>query len=122
MDKAGIQSQLQEACLVMEVIGEQAINDLRGWFTQYILEPYQDLFGPGKVESTFENTKRRFAWFKRNIKENAGNFGPESIFPESWQMQELLALDFCRMTKLHLDAILSASYQDIDVSLIIEAM
>ena len=37
-------------------------------------------------------------------------------------MQELLALDFCRMTKLHLDAILSASYQDIDVSLIIEAM
>jgi len=74
------------------------------------------------VESTFENTKRRFAWFKRTIKENAGNFGPESIFQESWQMQELLALDFCRMTKLHLDAILSASYQDIDVSLIIEAM
>ena len=37
-------------------------------------------------------------------------------------MQELLALDFCRMTKLHLDAILSASYQDIDVSLIIEAI
>jgi hypothetical protein len=37
-------------------------------------------------------------------------------------MQELLALDFCRMTKLHLDSILSVSYRDIDVGIIIETM
>jgi hypothetical protein len=84
-----------------------------------VLEPYQDLFGPGKPEATFENTKRRFAWFKRAIKEVANC---ESIFPASWQMQELLALDFCRMTKLHLDGILSVSYRDIDVGIIIETM
>ena len=66
--------------MVMEAIGVQATNDLRTWYTQFLLEPYQELFGPGKVESTFENTKRRFAWFKRLLKENAAN----DIFPESW--------------------------------------
>jgi hypothetical protein len=44
------------------------------------------------------------------------------LFPQDWQMDELKAYEFCRMTKLHLDQILSASFQDIDVQLIIEAM
>ena len=37
-------------------------------------------------------------------------------------MNELIAYEFCRMTKLHLDQILSASFTEIDVQLIIETM
>ena len=53
MSKVGVQAQLQEACFVMDAIGEQAVNDLRNWYTQFVLEPYQDLFGPGNSEGNF---------------------------------------------------------------------
>lgn len=54
----------------MDALGEAAINDLRQWYTQHVLiDPYQNLFGPEKSESSFENTKRRFAWFRRTQKE-----------------------------------------------------
>lgn len=120
MGQGAIKEQLQEACLVMSAIGGQAISDLRTWYSQYFLEPYRELFEPGKQHATFENTKRRFAWYKRTVKESEAQF--EDVFPTSWQMQELNAYEFCRTTKVHLDTILSTSFQDIDVQLIIEAM
>ena len=55
-----------------------------------MLEPYQDLFAPGKPDSNLENTKRRFAWFKRIFKDATS--GPNAvfdIFPSSWQMYQL---------------------------------
>lgn len=42
------------------------------------------MFSPGKTESGFENTKRRFAWFKRTLKEAGENNGILGIFPDSW--------------------------------------
>lgn len=69
MQVNGIKEQLSEACLVMTAIGGQALNDLRSWYTQFFLEPYRELFEPGKPNATFENTKRRFAWYKRTVKE-----------------------------------------------------
>ena len=54
----------------MKAIGGQAENDLRTWYCQFYLEPYRGLFEPGKPDASFENTKRRFAWFKRTMKEN----------------------------------------------------
>ncbi len=72
----------------------------------FFLEPYKELFEPGKPNATFENTKRRFAWFKRTVKE--ANLQFSDLFPANWQMDELIAFEFCRMTKLHLDEILSS--------------
>ncbi len=120
MGQGAIKEQLQEACLVMGAIGGQAISDLRSWHSQQFLQPYRELFEPGKQYAAFENTKRRFAWYKRTVKETGAQF--EDVFPPSWQTQELNAYEFCRTTKVHLDTILSSSFQDIDVQLIIEAM
>ena len=69
MQKGGLKEQLSEACLVMTAIGGQALNDLRSWYCQFFLEPYRELFEPGKPNATFDNTKRRFAWYKRTVKE-----------------------------------------------------
>jgi vacuolar protein sorting-associated protein 53 len=104
----------------MTAIGGQALNDLRSWYCQFFLEPYRELFEPGKPNATFDNTKRRFAWYKRTVKEADSQYS--DLFPEAWQMNELIAYEFCRMTKLHLDQILSASFTEIDVQLIIETM
>jgi hypothetical protein len=54
----------------MDALGESAINDLRQWYTHHVLtEPYSTLFDPSKPEASFENTKRRFAWFRRSMKD-----------------------------------------------------
>jgi hypothetical protein len=111
------------------VIGENAIEGLRNWFCVNQLEPYRELFAPGKPEASFENTKRRFAWFKRTLKEatqgsegGAINGGIFNIFPDVWQMTQLFASEFCRMTREHIDTTLSSGYQTIDIALIISTM
>ena len=78
---------LREACLALDAIGERAVNDLRVWFCQHMLKPYEEHFGPNKPEAGLEHTKRRFAWFKRFLKEaTSGSGGLFEIFPDYWQM------------------------------------
>jgi len=98
------------------------VEGLRSWFCLNQLEPYREIFAPGKSESGFENTKRRFAWFKRTLKEAGENKGILEIFPETWQMTQLFASEFCRMTREHLDEIMQSSHSQIDIALIIQAM
>ncbi len=92
----------------MNAIGGQALNDLRSWYCQFVLDPYKELFEPGKPDATFDKTKRRFAWFKRTSKEAAERY--QDLFPADWQINELIAYEFCRMTKLHIDQILSVQF------------
>jgi hypothetical protein len=85
IDKGSLRDKLQEACTALDAIGEKAVNDLRVWFCTYMLEPYQELFSPSKPDSGLENTKRRFAWFKRTLKEaTQGSQSLFEIFPDSW--------------------------------------
>ena len=85
IDKGSLRDKLQEACTALDAMGEKAVNDLRVWFCTYMLEPYQELFSPLKPDSGLENTKRRFAWFKRTLKEaTTGPQGLFEIFPSSW--------------------------------------
>ncbi len=85
--------------------------------------PYEEPFAPGKPDSSLENTKRRFAWFKRILKEaTAGASATFNIFPDEWQMPQLLAQEFCRVTKVHLDEVLQRTASQCDLRLIIESM
>jgi len=74
-------------------------------FSNFILHPYQEIFEPGKPDSEFENIRRRFSWLKRTLKEYNEKY--ESIFPYHWHMKHMIAMEFCRQTKLHIDEILS---------------
>ena len=107
----------------MDAIGESAVNELRVQFCRQFLQSYEEPFAPGKPDSSLENTRRRFAWFKRILKEaTTGANATFNLFPEEWQMPQLLAQEFCRITKLHLDEILSQSASRLDLRLIIESM
>jgi len=38
---------LYEACYVIDAMGEKAVNEVRNWFCNFILEPYRKLLTPG---------------------------------------------------------------------------
>jgi hypothetical protein len=56
---------------------------------------------PSDDNGSFENTERRFAWLKRKLRDYKNTY--ESIFPESWALEPMLAYEFCKETKLQLD-------------------
>lgn len=36
---------LHDACFAIDAMGENAVNDVKMWFSNYILRPYQEIFG-----------------------------------------------------------------------------
>jgi hypothetical protein len=48
----------------------------------------------GQPDSEFSNSKRRFAWLKRSLKEFEDKY--EHIFPDEWSMKPMIAYEFCR--------------------------
>mmetsp|Transcript_1002 Transcript_1002/g.1801 ORF Transcript_1002/g.1801 Transcript_1002/m.1801 type:complete len:268 (-) Transcript_1002:1305-2108(-) len=111
---------LHEACFAIEAMGEQAMNDIKMNFCNFILAPYNEIFEPGKPDSDFANSKRRFSWLKRVLKNYDESYRP--IFPHHWFMEQIIAKEFSRQTKLHIDEILSLSHLQIDVSILIEVL
>lgn len=96
---------LHDACIAIDAMGENAVNDVKMWFSNFILRAYQEIFEPGKPDSEFENSRRRFSWLKRTLKDYDEKY--IQIFPYHWFMQQMIAKEFCRQTKLHIDEILS---------------
>lgn len=87
-----------------------------------MLESYKEAFriDQENESSKFENTDRRFAWLKRTLKDYSNRF--ESIFPDEWNLKPMLAYEFCKITKLHLDQILSNEHSSIDITVMIKVL
>jgi vacuolar protein sorting-associated protein 53 len=111
---------LHEACYAIDAMGNYAIQDVKMWFCNFILRPYSEIFEPGRPDSEFENTRRRFAWLKRTLKEYEEKY--TGLFLDHWFMEHMIAQEFCRQTKLHIDEILSVKHFEIDVSKLIEIL
>lgn len=88
------EEELNSACYAIDALGPAAVCDVKMWFTNFILRPYQEIFEPGKPDSDFENTRRRFSWLKRTLKEYEEKY--QLIFPEHWCMDQMIAYEFCR--------------------------
>ena len=101
-------------------MGEQAIHDIKMQFSTFILHPYLEIFEPGKPDAEFKNAARRFSWLKRALKEYDEKYS--RIFPDQWYIEQMIAKEFCRQTKLHLNEILSTSHFQIDVSDLIRVL
>jgi hypothetical protein len=65
---------LHDACFAIDAMGENAINDIKMWFSNHILRSYQEIFEPGKPDSEFQNARRRFSWLKRSLKDYEENY------------------------------------------------
>ena len=95
---------LYDACLAINAIGDKAIGEIKTWFTQYKLAPYESMFDP-KAEKPieFKETEKRFDWIKRALKEYDKLY--DEIFPPSWGIKSQLCQEFCRITKLQINEI-----------------
>lgn len=104
---------LYEACLAINAIGDSAIKSLKTWFTQFKLAPYEEIFDPKKENAVeFSDSERRFEWLKRVLKEYNQLY--DNIFPQSWGFKSQICQDFCRITKLHINEMLSSSLDETD--------
>ena len=103
---------LYDACLAINAIGDRAISEIKTWFTQYKLTPYEKMFDP-KIENAieFKDTEKRFDWIKRALKEYDKLY--DDVFPPSWGFKSQLCQEFCRITKLQLNEILMMNVEGI---------
>ena len=115
---------LYDACLAINAIGDKAIGEVKTWFTQYKLEPYEKLFDP-KAEKPieFSETEKRFDWIKRALKEYDKLY--DEVFPPSWGFKSQLCQEFCRITKLQLNEILMMNVEgvkNIEVEVLVKVL
>ena len=103
---------LYDACLAVNAIGDRAIGEIKTWFTQYKLAPYEKMYDP-KIENAieFKDTEKRFDWLKRALKEYDKLY--DEVFPPSWGFKSQLCQEFCRITKLQLNEILMMNVEGI---------
>ena len=103
---------LYDACLAINAIGDRAISEVKTWFTQYKLAPYEKMFDP-KIENAieFKDTEKRFDWIKKALKEYDKLY--DEVFPPSWGFKSQLCQEFCRITKLQLNEILMMNVEGI---------
>ena len=103
---------LYDACLAVNAIGDRAIGEIKTWFTQYKLAPYEKMYDP-KIENAieFKDTEKRFDWLKRALKEYDKLY--DDVFPPSWGFKSQFCQEFCRITKLQLNEILMMNVEGI---------
>lgn len=98
---------LSEGCLVMDALGENlgARGRLVTWYCNTQLREYRALFKASDEAGNLDNIARRYAWFKRLLK----NFDErdEGVFPREWRVDEVLANAFCEGTRDDFKTILS---------------
>ncbi|KAK4704757.1 vacuolar protein sorting-associated protein 53, partial [Phenoliferia sp. Uapishka_3] len=120
VSRAGKNAQLQDACLVVDALGEDAKASLLSWYSLLLLRDYRRIFGSSSEAGQLDNISRRFAWFRRVLKthedENA------IIFPPSWNVGAVLAGGFSEVTGNDLKSVLARSSPSLQVGLLLEAL
>ena len=115
---------LYDACLAINAIGDRAIGEIKTWFTQYKLAPYEKKFDP-KIENAieFKDTEQRFDWINKALKEYDKIY--DEVFPPSWGFKSQLCQEFCRITKLQLNEILMMNVEgvkNIEVEVLVKVL
>ncbi|KAK4054186.1 Vacuolar protein sorting-associated protein 53 [Microbotryomycetes sp. JL201] len=66
--RAGKTSQLTDAALVVDALGDEAKHQLFSWYSLMLLRDYRRIFGANSEAGQLDNISRRFAWFRRILK------------------------------------------------------
>ena len=118
----GNMKSLSDACLVVDALGILARKELLDEFVQLQLVPYEKLFGPDKQHFALDQVERRWAWFKRLLKNVDSKFS--NICPVHWKLPLKLCIEFSERTKSHLILLLTAmeSKDQTDVHALLKAL
>ena len=116
---------LNEACLVMDALGETARQRLVIWYCNTMLREYRQVFRGNDEAGSLDNIGRRYSWFKRMWASYDSEHA--SIFPASWRVNEVLANAFCEGTRDDYKAILEKQTRrtdggSLDVALLLKCL
>eukprot|EP00850_Spirogloea_muscicola_P023182 SM000335S12906 [mRNA] locus=s335:65884:70763:+ [translate_table: standard] len=110
VDSAQQMQQLAEACLVVDALGPAVRDELVQTVCAKELTAYQQIF-EGTEVAKLEKTERRYAWIKRQLRANEDVW---QIFPQAWRVQYLLCMQFSKVTRAQLMAVLDSTKEKLD--------
>ncbi|KAK3809950.1 MAG: Vps53-like protein [Benniella sp.] len=112
--------QLANACLVIDILGDDVRRNLVEWYCQLQLRAYRSIFKPDEEVSALDNTSRRYAWLKRLLKIHDEEHA--HIFPPAWDVSRVLCVEFCQGTRADLSDILAKTASTVEVPLLLQVL
>jgi hypothetical protein len=82
---------------VVDALGGSARRRQMASFCQQQLQPYKRTFLPGSEAAQLDAVERRFAWFRRLLRELDGRFA--EVFPLHWRLEHRLTILFLEQTR-----------------------
>eukprot|EP00898_Chlorokybus_atmophyticus_P008215 jgi/Chlat1/8395/Chrsp80S07907 len=115
-----IRERLAAACQVVDSLEPSVREELVSSICGKELLPYQQIFqGTGDV-TKLDKAERRYSWIKRQLATIEETWS--SIFPANWRMQQLLCMEFCKITRAQMMESLDAQKGNIDVAALLQAL
>ena len=112
--------QLAEACLVVSTLDPKVKRNLIKFLLSRQLAEYSIMFHESEEVAWLDKIDSRYAWLKRHLidfEERMGN-----MFPPDWEVSELIAVEFCDVTKKDLEKIMFKRRMEIDTKLLLHAI
>lgn len=114
---------LNEACLVVNALGPEAVKRQIEAILNEQLIPYRSLpeFQRGGDAASLDQIDRRFRWLKRLLVETDKKFG--DVFPSHWRVSHRLVLRFLSETRTQLLAVLQSGDPEVEnVTILLKAL
>ncbi|GJJ08442.1 hypothetical protein Clacol_002658 [Clathrus columnatus] len=118
--KPRISSVVSNACLVVDVLGEDIRNHIIDHFCTLELKEYRRIFRASDEAGQLDNISRRFAYFKRLIAKYDADFA--RVFPIEWKVGYALCTKWNEITREDLSLALSKVSSKITVSELLDAL
>lgn len=104
----------------MEAVGKDFKKDITSICIKSVLTPYRELYEQ-KDQQTLDNIEKRYIWFNRALKDFKNK--SDEIFPHYWGIQCFIVHEFCGITSVQVNQILSRLAQtDEEVISLIKAL
>lgn len=117
-EESSLLQHLTDACLVVDALEPSVREELVKNFCDRELISYQQIF-EGAELAKLDKTERRYAWVKRRLRTNEEIW---KIFPNSWHVDYLLCIQFCKLTRSQLEDILENLKEKPDVGTLLMAL
>ncbi|XP_020111556.1 vacuolar protein sorting-associated protein 53 A isoform X2 [Ananas comosus] len=117
-EETNLLQQLSDACLVVDALEPSVREELVKNFCSKELTSYKQIF-EGAELAKLDKTERRYAWIKRRLRTNEEIW---KIFPPAWQVDYLLCIQFCKLTRTQLVDILNNLREKPDVGTLLLAL
>ncbi len=90
-------STVADACLVVDVLGEDVRNNLVDRYVAMELKEYRRIFRTTDEAGQLDNIPRRFSWFLRLLQ--AHDLHQGRVFPAEWKVSWHLLAKFAEITR-----------------------